>query len=215
MKIVVYTAIFGNYDQLLDPLIAHDDIDFVYFSEKKIPNLSTWLFRPLKKDWGCPIKNNRYCKMHPHALFKNDNYEASIYLDANILVVDSWFYNRAFNLLKENCRIALVNHPIRYCCFQELETVLRFNLISSETYKIALKFLTENFSKNRGLFEANLIYRNHNDDKLNAFCEEWWTCFNHVCNRDQVTLPYLIEKHRLTPTFFFNSKLKALEIIVH
>ena len=56
--------------------------------------------------------------MHPHALFKNDNYEASIYLDANILVVDSWFYNRAFNLLKENCRIALVNHPIRYCCFK-------------------------------------------------------------------------------------------------
>ena len=39
MKVVIYTAIFGSYDTLKDPLITHPDVEFIYFSEKKIGSL--------------------------------------------------------------------------------------------------------------------------------------------------------------------------------
>ena len=208
MKVVIYAAIFGSYDTLKDPLITHPDVEFIYFSEKKIDHLSIWQYRQPVNDLSCPIKNNRFHKMHPHLLFASDSYKASVYLDANIFIVDSFICDRAIELVKNNIDIALVNHPVRYCSFQELETVLLNKLISTETYKKTHQFLNSNFSKNEGLFEANLIFRNHHDEAIQKFCIDWWNSFLTLCNRDQVLLPFYLNKHGIHPALFFMSPLK-------
>jgi hypothetical protein len=221
MKVVIYTAMFGEYDTLKDPIITHPNVDFVYFSEKKLDHLTVWQYKKPIQDFSCPIKNNRYHKMHPHLLFANDLYEASVYLDANIFIVDSFICDRAIELVKNNITMALVNHPERYCSFQELETVLLYKLISTETYKKTHQFLNSNFSKNQGLFEANLIFRNHHDDSIQTFCVDWWNSFLKLCNRDQVLLPFYLKKHGIRPDLFFISPLKntrnhpSLIVIIH
>jgi len=39
--------------------------------------------------------------MHPHLLFGNDSYVASVYLGANIFVVDLFICDRAIELVKK------------------------------------------------------------------------------------------------------------------
>ena len=40
--------------------------------------------------------------MHPHLLFANDLYEAGVYLDANIFIVDSFICDRVIELIKKH-----------------------------------------------------------------------------------------------------------------
>ena len=56
--------------------------------------------------------------MHPHLLFLNDSYAASVYLDANIFIVDSFICERAIELINKDVAIALVNHLIDTAAFR-------------------------------------------------------------------------------------------------
>ena len=89
-KIVVYTALYGNYDRLWEPLFHPDNIDYAILTDQPVPENSSWhrcengqLLPPeIRKD---PVLCNRWCKMHPHLLFPE--YACSIYVDANIRIL--------------------------------------------------------------------------------------------------------------------------------
>ena len=146
--------------------------------------------------------------MHPHILFKSDNYSHSIYVDSNIFITRNDFFDYVYRLIKIKSIIALINHPYRYCCYQELETVYANKLISTKEFINTKEFLNKNFhNKNKGLYEANLIFRNHNDKTIQEFNTDWWQGFSTICPRDQVFLPYFLKNHSLNPDLFFNTPL--------
>ena len=78
MKIACYTALVGDYDNLLNPVYITDEWDYICFTDQKISG-SKWKIRPLQhiiaKD---PIRTNRWHKLNPHILFPE--YDYSIYI---------------------------------------------------------------------------------------------------------------------------------------
>lgn len=206
MTLVIYTALFDAYDTLHDPLVSHPDIAFIYVSEQPIDGLSTWTYRPPLTIEDTPAASNRYHKMHPHRLFQSDAFTHSMYIDANIFITHNDLLNHARRCMMASVPIALVTHPNRYCCYQELARVYQSKQISTSEFTQSQSFLAASFpEKNKGLYEANLIFRDHHNPNVQSAMEHWWSLYHSLCRRDQVTLPYILQTHHLHPTLLFDS----------
>ena len=73
-KVAVYTALFGTYDVVRNPLWHPENIDYFLLTDQPLPADSLWKecsrshILP-QEILGDPILCNRWCKMHPHLLF--------------------------------------------------------------------------------------------------------------------------------------------------
>ncbi|MED0060517.1 hypothetical protein RCU70_04475, partial [Escherichia marmotae] len=82
-KYIVYTALFGNYDFLTDVShLSSSDIEYICFTDIECNNNLGWKIVKVGRFSSTPAMMNRYYKLHPHLFFSN--YEASLYVDANI-----------------------------------------------------------------------------------------------------------------------------------
>ena len=95
-KCVIYTCIIGAYDDLLQPAVTDPDFDFVCFvgkGEKTAERIGVWEIREFDCGLDNPRLVSRYPKMHPHVLLPE--YEASVYVDGNIELLDGSIYEAA------------------------------------------------------------------------------------------------------------------------
>lgn len=194
---VVYTALFGDYDSLIDPLVkdTNVDCDFICFTDQ--PNLSSqvWDIRLVEDNDLPPNLLNRRYKMLPHIYLKD--YDASLYIDANIGIKRD--PSDLFNRLSKKSPVFIPNHPFRSCLYEELNVCEKEGKISSELKdQIHKKYLTEGLPKTNGLTENNIILRLHHHQRVVALMNEWWNLVLKFCPRDQITLPYLLWKMEMS-----------------
>lgn len=187
---VVYTALFGDYDSLIDPFLddASVSCDFVCFTNQ--PNIfsKVWEIRLVKDDGLPPNLLNRRYKMLPHIYLKE--YDSSLYIDANIGIKNN--PAELFDRLSKESPIFIPNHSSRCCLYEELDACERSGKISSDLkYKINEKYLIEGMPRNSGLTENGIILRMHHNQKVIFLMNEWWDSVLKICPRDQITLPYL------------------------
>jgi hypothetical protein len=116
-KIVVYTAIFGNYDDLKNQKIKIEGVDFYCFTDNK--NLKSNLFKIVlvEPEYGDNTRNAKIYKILPHKFFSK--YEYSIWIDGSI-IIKKFDLEELINkyLVKDN--IALFKHPDRDCIYDEV-----------------------------------------------------------------------------------------------
>ena len=188
-RIAVYMAMFGSYDRIMDPLIQPDNIDYYMLSDKELPESSKWkaldphTFIPqeLLRD---PILCNRWCKMHPHLIFPD--YDTSIYLDSNLLVVSDL---TPFVTFLDSFPVAMFQHWKRDCVYQEVQTCIegmrdtRSNLLRHEK-----RLRTQGIPEHWGLLEAPVIARRHRDEECIALMDAWWENYLSGSRRDQLSL---------------------------
>ena len=82
-KIVVYTAIFGGCDDLLEPAVVPDNCDFVCFTDSNFKS-DVWEVRKVTPFYEQSVRNSRYYKTKPH-IYLSD-YEISIWIDGTFIV---------------------------------------------------------------------------------------------------------------------------------
>lgn len=195
-KIAVYTCVFGKYDQLQEPIIKPDNIDYFIVTDQKIPQNSLW--QPIAWERYCSsslsnAEKNRFFKMHPDCIFPE--YSFSIYIDGNIKVIsDLTPYVR---LLGKN-GMAFHYHNQRKCAYKELEAIqlaYKVDKRVADSYEKYLK--THRFPENYGLLECNVIVREHNNSICKKVMNEWWDQFVTQINRDQVSLPYVLFENEI------------------
>lgn len=198
-KIVVYTAIFGRYDKLLEPICHPDNVDYFIVTDQEIDlTNSTWK----KRDYSALIdklsglsssEKNRYVKMHPQELFNEYNY--SIYIDGNIQVItdlteyiyDVGEYGLAAHL-----------HSSRDCVYDECKAVVRMGKESRKNIEAHIKHLTEEgFPHHYGLLECNVLVRRH-CEMCSKIMDEWWSEFCNYSKRDQISLPFVLYKNKIS-----------------
>ena len=110
-KIVVYTAIAGNYDTLKEPpgkLLK--EADFVAFCDF-IPTTRAWQIQKTCAEFADPARNAKIHKILPHIFFPEATY--SLWIDGSVKI------NRAFPIrqwieeyLGEH-DLAVFKHPAR------------------------------------------------------------------------------------------------------
>ena len=198
-KVVVYTCITGKYDDLIEPLIKVENIDYIAFTDIPECNSNIWEKREIPKhiaDCNNNIFINRYIKFHLKELFKNSEYEYAIYIDGNIKVISDltdFVYG-----INDKTGLAIHRHQYRDCLYDEIEVC---RLIKKGNYKKMKeqkeKYKNEGFPKKFGLYECNVIVSDLKNENAREILDAWWDDFkNSESYRDQVSLPYVIWKKK-------------------
>ena len=109
-KFVIYTVMVGDYGSIHQPIAVDDRFDYILFSNDiNQSNVGIWQVRSIPE----VVKNDnkrlsRYPKTHPETLLSE--YDASLYIDANIQIADSWVYKRIIECFEKKIRHS--RHPI-------------------------------------------------------------------------------------------------------
>ena len=199
-KIVVYTAILGDYDNLKEPLLKLDNIDYVAFLDNNLNYETQWNIKKIPENIK-ELKNNtlinRYIKFHPSELFKNKDYEYAIYIDGNIKVISD-LTSMTYSINK-SIGISLHKHQFRDCIYNEVEAC---RLLKKGNYKLLKEqvegYKKEGFPNNYGMLEGTVIVSDLNSDKATNLLNNWWEEFkNSESLRDQIALPYILWKNNI------------------
>lgn len=194
MKIAVYTCITRDYDKLRLPSRPFRDIDFYCFTDNPSRVKPPFIFREIKCAHLTSIEQNRFLKMHPHLFLPE--YDVSVYVDGNIQVVGD-VSTLARRALKE-AKVAAYSHPERDCIYEEAKACALLGLEWVPTIVRQVRaYGAEGYPAHRGLAEANILVRRHNDEEVIAAMEFWWSQFLQYARRDQLSLNYVCWQKRL------------------
>ncbi len=195
-KIVIYTCITGNYDNIVEPLYIPENVKYVLYTNSQKIKTSKWEIREIPESISKLENNiliNRYIKMHPYELFKNE-YDYAIYIDGNIRTVSD--ISSFVTKVKPDTGLALHRHYIRDCVYMEAEACKLYKRGNLKKLQEQIKrYEIEKMPKHYGLLEANVIVTDLKNEVAVSIQNNWWEEFiNSQSNRDQISLIYVLWK---------------------
>lgn len=195
-KLIVYTAVFGFYDNLIEPKGTFYGCDFVCFTDN--PSLKSDFWNVIFVDRGgmTAVEANRWYKMHPHLLFLS--YEISLYVDANVRLLANP-YDLGTASLVEGV-IAVPRHPERHCIYAEAAHCVAVGKADLGVATLQMeRYRQEGYPENNGLYEMNIIFRKHLDSRIIGVMDCWWREFSQGAKRDQLSFCYALWVKGVSP----------------
>mgnify|MGYP003652313088 FL=1 len=119
-QVVVYTAIFGNYDSLIEPVYTPSNVDFICFTDNQDLKSDVWQIIYQPTIYSTANRNAKKFKVLPHRYFTK--YEYSIWVDGNMLVQGD--VNNIIKTVLSNSNVAFFSHAnnvldSRKCAYDE------------------------------------------------------------------------------------------------
>lgn len=195
-KIIVYTANFGNYDMLSDPLYRGNQIDYVCFTDNKNFKSDIWDTRYVEIKNKDQILMARWHKIFPDRLFPQ--YDISIWIDSKFLIIGD--LSQYLAIYQKNKEILCFPHFSRNCIYDEAKECVRVgkakeNILNKQidTYRKA------GFPEKHGLYETGCLVREHNKNNVKEIMKLWWIEIEKRSTRDQVSFPYILWKSGYEP----------------
>lgn len=208
--VIIYTAIIGNYDTLKNYRIINKNFRYVCFTDRDIKDPFFWEIidtRKIKNEIFQKLNNTkkaRYLKLLPHKLFPE--YKYSLWIDANIDVLGQDLERRIHKSILKKNKFATIIHPGRKCIYEEAEACKKLNKDTNENINKIVEYLQkQNFPKNLGLFETNIIFREHNNKNVIKFNKDWWFMVKNFSKRDQLSFNYIKWKNNFPVNKLFPS----------
>lgn len=205
-KIVVYTAIFGGYDTLLEQK-KFKNVDFICFSDTHF-NSASWEVRvvgnlPFGEDH---TRNNRFYKILPHLHFPE--YKYSVYIDGNVLLKRDP-HELVKNYLSAEAMAAFDHFKTvldpRNCIYEEHKAILALAekignfKDSKEVMQQQINLLkAEKYPERNGLISGGVLVRSHHHFEVVKVMEEWWELVKNYSKRDQLSFNFVAWKHRFS-----------------
>ncbi len=191
-RLVVYTALFGDYDDLIEPKENYEGCDFICFTDQQYLKSDIWEIRLIKECDMPPNMMNRKYKILPH-LFLSE-YEWSLYVDANIAILNN--PHELANKYLTKYDMAVPKHFARGCVYEEAkECVVLGKTKYDETKKQMDCYREDDFPVQFGLGENNILIRKHNSEKVVKIMSDWWDELNTQTKRDQLSFAYVLWKN--------------------
>ena len=203
-RFVIFSAIVGVYDEILQPLVVNNLFDYVLFSDC-LPEGKNGVWQVRRIDYSNPLKVKvaRYVKTHPEALLPE--YEASLWLDANIRITGKEIYDRFVWLFENNTLVASVKHLAYDCVYNELFSVLDFRYESEEVVvKWGHELRKRGYPRHAGLFETGLMYRRHSNPGVKELDAIWWNYIEAYSRRDQLSFTVALREENLSCECFLS-----------
>jgi hypothetical protein len=191
--IVVYTAIFDDYDVLLQPQVKPDNVDFVCFTDDSDMVRGVWEARYISGEVSSKLLSGKV-KTLAHRFFTD--YKYSIWVDGNIQITKD-----VRPLIKEHLSgsdLAVPQHPSRRCIYREAEACIEHNLADPEQIREQMdRYQKYNFPQEFGLSETRILIRQHNKKNVIETMELWWDEYQEGAERDQLSFEFATWKQDL------------------
>jgi glycosyltransferase involved in cell wall biosynthesis len=199
-KIVIYTAISGNYDSVKLPERPDSRFDYVLFTDTPAPDTGIYQVRPITYFHVDPTRAARFVKTHPHILL--EGYDIAIWVDSNIMILGD-IYPLVEVFLASGKAVAAVPHPLRKSIYEELEACIRLKKDDAEIMRQQLSHYRSMGFDSDHLIESNLMMFNLKNNLTRPFLDTWWREIERYSKRDQLSLNYALKQtgvvwHRLT-----------------
>lgn len=197
-RVVIYTCVAGNYDNLLSPVFRADRISYVLFSNNEsLRGTEGWEYRPFPQEvvqLGANNLASRYLKSHPHELFAGD-FDASVYVDGNVQPVSDLSYY--VELINPRAGFSMHRHRVRDTIAEEATACKANHKGDPAALDAEVEhYVSEGFPLDYGLLETNIVATDLADEKAHEILSDWWDTMAHSrSGRDQISLPYVLWKH--------------------
>lgn len=198
-KFVIYSVLVGNYDDVLQPAVIDDRFDYILFSNDfNENNMGVWNIKKIPE----VVKNDnkrlsRYPKTHPETMLSE--YKASLYIDANIQIMDTWVYDRCIELYNQDIDFAGIRLVLtgRDCIYEHaFDMCQNYYDHDYSVIKQCREMHNAGFPQHFGLNENNVIFRIHTQ-RMKEADEEWWNWILNYSFRDQFSYMFCIWKHNI------------------
>lgn len=200
-RYVVYSSLVGSYDEVHQPLVIDDRFDYVLFTDDaKTDRIGVWKVVSIPYSGGSNMLQSRYVKCHPVKVLRD--YEASLYIDANIQITSSEVYDRFLVLLENGTEWGGIKHPFQSCIYEEICAIVDLKWVHDyDVVNWYSRMKRVGFPEKWGLYENNVIFRTHTK-KVEKIGELWWQTLLKDCKRDQFSLMFSIWKYQPIKDYF-------------
>lgn len=204
-KFVIYTVLTGNYDDILQPEVVDDRFDYILFSNDIFERrIGIWTIQRIPNVIENDNKRlSRYPKTHPETLLSQ--YEASLYIDANVQIISGTVYDRFIELYESRVEYAGIKLVLtgRDCIYDHAFDMSHGFCVEHDY--VAIRQCRElyklGFPRHWGLNENNIIFRIHTERMANVDAE-WWNWIVNWSSRDQLSYMYCLWKNKIPITYF-------------
>lgn len=200
-KYVIYSAIVGAYDEIMQPLVIDERFDYILFSNDiSEERIGVWQICRIAYYNEDSTRICRYIKTHPEELLPG--YLFSIWMDSNVQITSRFVYDQSVALYNREVLFASMWHPVRDCIYGEAFAVMNM-MVEHESVVLdwCHKLRREHYPVHIGLFETGVTYRKH-CAQIAAVDKDWWNCIVKYSRRDQLSCNYCIWKHQIPFVYF-------------
>ena len=210
-KKAIYTCITNRYDNLFVHTYINNDWDYICFTDDKYlidaKVYGNWIIKPLYNSNMDNTRISRWHKLHPHVVLKE--YDYSLWIDSNIDIKTSYIFECVDKAISNNIDISIPPHFERDCIYDEANTVIQLKIDDKNIVNKQMKlYREEGFPEHYGLNETNIMYRNHNSDKIISIMEEWWQFIENYSKRDQLSLSYILWKNNMGLNYLTDTNIR-------
>ena len=186
---VVYTAIYGGYDELLEPKDTNNDIKYICFTDNEELKSNGWEIRIVEpRIYNDSCRSARYIKINAHLLLPEFKY--SMYVDGNMLV------KFVPDIPKVLCghTLAMEPHTGRDCIYAEAAACKRLGKDDADVIDEQVgRYKKLGYPQHAGLYGSGLHFKEHNNEELIERCALWWKQVSRYSLRDQISFPVIFE----------------------
>jgi hypothetical protein len=214
MSTVIYTAIFGDYDSLKQPVEQDIPCDFICFTDCLAAGIDgAWriIHIPAKAD-AHPRMRAKFFKLMSHKIFpgghlafryngwrrifKPKKYSASIWIDGRFQVTSSSFARDLVSIV-DSSGWAMFRHSVRDCIYDEAaesRLMRKYRNVPLDAQVAAYR--NAGFPEKSGLYECGIIARREPlSFPLKAINAQWWDDNLRWTYQDQVSLPFVLQDY--------------------
>lgn len=202
-KIAIYTSIFGDYDNLLEPRWNDDKVDYICFTDQNFKS-DIWNIKKAMSIFDSNNRNAKRFKILPHRYL--EDYKYSIWIDGNIIVKNN-VIKLIEKYLTNDIHHAAFNHndnklDPRNCIYEEYNAIMyhgnklgRYKDNPEIMTKQINKYIKEGYPKNNGLTTNMVLIREHNTKDCKKVMDDWWKEIVYHSKRDQLSFNYVAWKN--------------------
>jgi len=200
-KKVIYTAIFGNKDKLIEPKAIPGGFDLVCFTDQDFSS-NIWDVRKVHREEGDSTRAARKRKVLAHTYLPE--YEESIWIDGNIVVKKDPSPLFEEYLSEANMAIYDKNNNAwdpGDCVYDELDNLIKIGKRRGrykddpEIMKAQVeRYEKEGYPRHNGMIISMIMLRRHNEPDVIEAMEKWWSEIKKGSKRDQLSFNYSVWK---------------------
>lgn len=204
-RIAVYTVITGDYDKINELKFKSKDLRYICFTNSRDLVSKSWEIIYIDESLDNHMLN-RKLKLFPYKYIKD--VDVSLYVDGNIIIKKdlSGFFEK---YITTDLVAAFPEHMDRNCLYEESQICIEQKKDKAEVISAQMRaYREEGFPSGYGLYENNIILRNHHSDGMKILMENWWEELNNKSKRDQLSLCYCIWKNKTIVSTLHESSRK-------
>ena len=206
----IYTAIYGEYDDLAEQPPQSVPTDFVCFTDGVPRAVPPWaVVRNRRRGHLSPRMRAKFFKVLSHRVFPRGRpamletfpfglrgrrypYDYVIWIDASIRITRADFAEMMIAEIGQ-AGMSMIVHPDRDCVYDELDATIAWGKYQAApvTEQVA-SYRQEGYPAHRGLMAGGLITRACGDLSVAQINEAWWAEQVRWTDQDQLSLPVVL-----------------------